>query len=300
MHIGPVRAEDLLNVFKYDSCHDHFHYSNYGNFSFTGLGTGELTGDGVVANAGKQAFCVESTSRYSNNEFAPLTHPYSCTFQGIQAGWVDEYRAGLDSQWVDITDIDIPEAGLTAELGFSTNPDEFLCEGELLLDENGDIIWIESGDFTADGDPIGKPACNVVDNEQANNIDSIEVTILPTGGFVTEPCQNGEIGPLRNCGFTQQTEILSCTPGQTVELTASIPVTAPFQVIRICEASAVLNTGTACTLRNSLTTRTIATGSAAISFTCPAFRSEDEPGGRYAIYTAPVFPDDDFATVTVE
>ena len=32
LHIGPVIAEDpLRNAFRYDSCHDHFHFSNYGS-----------------------------------------------------------------------------------------------------------------------------------------------------------------------------------------------------------------------------------------------------------------------------
>ena len=35
LDIGPVVAEDLDNhVFSYNPCHDHFHYSNYGEFSF--------------------------------------------------------------------------------------------------------------------------------------------------------------------------------------------------------------------------------------------------------------------------
>ncbi|MCB9006044.1 MAG: hypothetical protein H6656_01410 [Ardenticatenaceae bacterium] len=43
---------------------------------------------------------------------------FSCNNQGIQAGWVDEYGAGLDCQWIDITDIEIEgnDYGITAQL----------------------------------------------------------------------------------------------------------------------------------------------------------------------------------------
>jgi hypothetical protein len=37
-----------------------------------------------------------------------------------------------------------------------------------------------------------------------------------------------------------------------------------------------------------------------VTFTCPSPRTGGvaEPGGRYSVYTAPVFPDDPAATVT--
>ncbi|MCA9919608.1 MAG: hypothetical protein KC445_16735, partial [Anaerolineales bacterium] len=93
LDIGPVVAENpLTNMFEYNSCHAHFHFQNYGEFQL-----------GTTSQPSKQAFCVESTSRFSNNELSPLTHDFTCNNQGIQAGWVDEYGAGLDCQWIDIT-----------------------------------------------------------------------------------------------------------------------------------------------------------------------------------------------------
>ncbi|MDX1417731.1 MAG: lysyl oxidase family protein, partial [Candidatus Promineifilaceae bacterium] len=161
LEIGPVVAEDLENhVFTYSSCHDHFHYKNYGDFT---LGLEELPQNS------KQAFCVQSTHRFGNNESTPLVHDYSCRQQGIQAGWVDEYVAGLDTQWIDITDLDIPAAGLRVELTFTSNSDRFLCEGTAVLDENGDPVWEPSGYTTEEGESINRPQCDFSPDWEANN-----------------------------------------------------------------------------------------------------------------------------------
>lgn len=151
LHIGPVISEDpLRNAFRYDACHDHFHFSNYGIFSLD---------DVPGAVGGKRAFCVQSTNRFSNNEQSPLTHPYTCQFQGIQAGWVDEYGAGLDSQWIDITDIEVPDSSLTAQLTFISNSDQFLCEGTPILNDEGVLLWEPTGFRTETGLPISRPQC---------------------------------------------------------------------------------------------------------------------------------------------
>lgn len=72
---GSIVAENpLTNMFEYNSCHAHFHFQNYGEFQL-----------GETGQPSKQAFCVESTSRFSNNELSPLTHPYSCTNQVLRA-----------------------------------------------------------------------------------------------------------------------------------------------------------------------------------------------------------------------
>src|SRR5262249_10163214 len=104
------------------------------------------------------------------------------------------------------------------------------------------------------------------------------------GSYVTMPCSEGQIGPLRNCGFLMQSDLQHCTPGKTV----SLPWIAPKpEVVRVCEASASLGTGTACTFRGSLA-NSIVTSPAQITVACPMPRNEHEPGGLYSVYTAPV------------
>jgi hypothetical protein len=123
--VGSTRKGSPLrqhNVFEFSPCHEHFHFRYYGDFTL-GAGTAQATqGD-------KRAFCVESTQRHFNSETSPLVHPYSCQNQGIEAGWGDDYVAGIECQWIDITDMDIPEGGTTLPLRFEVNPEAFLCEG---------------------------------------------------------------------------------------------------------------------------------------------------------------------------
>lgn len=295
LHIGPVLGEDLeTNLFEYDACHNHIHYSNYGDFLF-----------GPDPKPNKRAFCVESTSRFSNNELSPLTHPYTCSLQGIQAGWVDEYGAGLDCQWIDITDATTAAAAepVTVPLTFRSNTNEFLCEGEPVLDENGERVWAFSGQYNEAGLPIAYPLCELSENWDVNNQGTADVLIPPSGSFVTQPCESGQTGPLRNCGFTAEEEALTCNPGEQVtmrcELTSSDPEAA-VQVVRVCEASAVLETGTACAYNAALANMLVGESTTEITFTCPLPRDAAEPGGLYAFYSAPIFTGDPSQSVSCE
>ncbi len=295
LHIGPVIGEDATNLFQYDSCHDHYHYSNYGEFLF-----------GLAPKPNKRAFCVESTSRYSNNEASPLTHDYTCTIQGIQAGWVDEYGAGLDCQWIDITDI-LPATAVTQTLPltFRSNTDQFLCEGQPILDENGEQQWAWSGLYTEEGLPIAYPLCDLIEDWDVNNEGTVQVVIPPTGSFVTDPCQSGEIGPRRNCGFTEQATDLTCAPGQQVrmrcEVTPEADAAPLAQAVRLCETSALLGTGTACTYEQALASLIVPENAPLeFNFTCPFIRDDQEPGGLYSFYTAPAFSDDPAQGVSCE
>jgi hypothetical protein len=286
LEVGPVVAEDPVNhVFEYNPCHDHFHYSYYGDFS---LGNEDLT------QSSKQAFCVQSTNRISNNETSPLTHNYSCRFQGIQAGWVDEYVAGLDSQWIDITDMDIPADGLEVDLTFTSNSDQFLCEGEAILDDSGDVIWEASGFTTEDGSSINRPKCDFIPDWDSNNRVTHTVAIPHKGNFVNEDCPDGPYSPLRNCGFEELTDIDTvCNPGTQVEQRFSLKDTASLQVARICEKSAVLGNGLACTFEVSLANVIIGGDPTVVNFVCPLIRDAEAFEGGYAIFAAPLWTKDD-------
>lgn len=298
-----IRSNPLNTMFQYNACHDHYHFANFGEFQL-----------GVNNQPSKQAFCVESTSRMSNNELSPLTHDYTCSNQGIQAGWVDEYQAGLDCQWIDITDLEFDGESLTMPLTFRFNQNGFLCEGQPVLNENGELMWEPTGERTVEGLPISRPQCNFVEGWDSNNEASRDVIIPVVGSFVTAPCTQGQIGPLRNCGFSLQPlpplptptpandeaaqPPLRCTPGQTVQLSCTLPANAQPQTLRICETSAALGVGTACTFETSLVNRVVGADGRDISFTCPLPRDANEPGGDYAFYVAPVFPEDALAQVS--
>jgi hypothetical protein len=290
--VGPVLAEDPEhNVFEYSACHDHFHYSYYGDFNFE---------SDSGATSSKQAFCVQSTSRYSNHELSPLVHNYSCRFQGLQVGWVDEYDAGLDAQWIDVTELEFEDEEQTGELIFTSNSDQFLCEGDPVLDEDGQPVWEPSGFTTEDGEPIDRPQCEFVDDWQVNNEGSLTVTIPAAGSFVTAPCTGPEVGPLRNCGFSEilPDEPAVCIPGDTVNLTAVAAAAAP-QVVRVCERSDALG-GVACVYEDALANVVVDEGDTAVTFTCPTVRDASETTGGYSLYTAPAWPADPVHQVTIE
>jgi hypothetical protein len=240
---------------------------------------------------------LQSTNRSANHEFSPLHNPYGgCDFQGVEAGWVDQYKIGLPCQWVDITDVDARRAR-TANLTFSSNPDGFLCEGEPVLDDNGDPIYDPTEFVNHDGEQVFRQRCDYEEGALDNNVDSYPVTVPRSGEtYVSLPCDRGQVGPLRNCGYALSQDALTCTPGERVRLSCTVASRGAPQVARVCERSAVLNTAMACTERMALTSQAI-DRSAILELTCPAART-GEPGGRYSIFAGAAFPDDARAAVT--
>jgi hypothetical protein len=284
IHIGkvsdPTNPWRLSNVFEFSACHQHYHFSHYGNFNYNG------------APGSKRAFCLEDTNRFHNDETTPLTADHqSCDYQGIGAGWGDEYEFGIPGQWVDITDVD---ASTPHDLTFQSNPDEFLCEGTPVLDANGVPIFDPTDFRNPAGDVVSRMRCNKPATWNSNNLGTLSFSTAQ-GSFVTEPCQNGENGPLRDCGFKALPKLRSCTPGSQVSLSCTVKGSA--QVIRVCEKSAALGTGVACTMLAS-SANAIDTGSQTVSFTCPAVRDSTTVAGGYSLYSAPVLSSAGAATVT--
>jgi hypothetical protein len=304
-HAGEL---DSHNLFEYSPCHNHYHFKYYGDFTWNG--------DRVVNS--KKGFCLQSTARTANREGSPLHNPFaSCDFQGVAAGWVDQYKAGLPGQWLDIT-------GFPAGRGvrsFRSNPNGFLCEGTF-VDEQGNpigpkdaVVWAPTGLVAENGEPVEAPLCALKSGWDSNNEDRTEDVIPPAGeGLITTPCTRGQIGPLRNCGFQLSTPRQACTPGQPVTLTLSVPADSAPQVARLCEFSHALDSPIACryedtwvplapgvsdqpyTLATAIVTPALP---ATVTFACPSERAGGtyEPGGAYSIYTGPVYPDDARAMV---
>lgn len=300
---------DEHNLFEYSACHDHYHFGYYG----------ELRWDGDDLVNSKQGFCLQSTARTANRETSPLHNAFGgCDYQGVEAGWVDQYKAGLPCQWVDVTDF-APGPG---ERSFNSNPRGFLCEGTF-VDEHGaplapgeEVVWAPTGLTAANGEPVEAPLCELRDDWDANNEHRVADEIPPLGeGLVTTDCTRGQLGPKRNCGFALATRAVSCTPGAPTTATFSIPRGAAPQVVRLCDYSHALGAPIPCrhedtwvplapgvsdqpyTLADAVVT---AERPVTLSFACPSPRTggEAEPGGVYSVYTAPVFPDDDAVVVT--
>lgn len=285
---GPT-LNDQYHIFEYSACHKHYHFMHYGSFS---IGNGE-------AATTKRGFCLQSTARFSNVEVSPLYHNYGgCEYQGVAAGWVDQYKIGLPCQWVDVTGIDTSNGPQTRSLTFHSNPDGFLCEGTPVVDANGNPVFEPTSFKTADGQVVSRQKCNFAPNWDANNVDSYSVSIPTAGeGYVTQECTRGQIGHLRNCGFKNTKSTISCTPGASTTVKCSLPSGGAPQVARLCDYSAALRTGIPCTFDSALASSTVA-GTTSISFTCPAAKSATEPGGAVSLYTGPVLDKDTSARVS--
>jgi len=298
---------DDHNLFEYSACHNHYHFKYYGAFSWQGS---------QVINQ-KRGFCLQSTDRVSNREDSPLNNPFGgCGYQGVEVGWVDQYKAGLPCQWLDLTDV----AAGNGSLGFTSNPDGLLCEGQFVnsngdpLGKNDPVVWADTGLVSETGESVQAPLCSLYSDWQANNAHQLPVTLKPHGeGLITTTCERGQIGPLRNCGFKKQTNKVTCSPGQTVRLSCTVPKSSTPQVLRVCEYSNALQTGIPCKYEDSWVPKargvsdqpytlanSLVDGATTVTFTCPAPRTTGapEPGGAYSLYTGAAYPSDASATVT--
>jgi hypothetical protein len=279
-------------AYELSECHNHYHFEYYGNFSF---------GSGESERIQKNGFCIESTDRLSNHESAPLWAGYDCHYQGVQTGWGDLYGSSLTCNWVDVTEVDTSSGPVTDMLTFVSNPDGFICEGTLVVDDAGEQVWEPTEYTTADGQPVDRPACEEAEGVEDNDTGSVEVTIPERGGFMTQSCaplRSHDLGPLRNCGFEMQDAMPSCTAGETVTLSCTGGDDARPQVVRICETSRALGTGVDCSFNDALANVVVEAAAATVTFTCPTMRDATEIGGEFAIYTAPAWEPDGAVAIT--
>jgi hypothetical protein len=289
--VGAVDADSPFvehNVFEFSACHEHYHYSHYGDFRY-----GQTQGD-------KRAFCIESTDRYFNTEQTPLAHPYSCDNQGIASGWGDTYIAGIECNWIDITDVSIPPAGTTKTLEFALNPDKFICEGAPVTNSQGEQLFTPTDEVSENGEPVDRPLCDFAQGYANNNLAQRQVSVPKDGGFITSDCTRSQAGPLRDCGFRERAENVSCSPGSQVKLKCRVDNGGSSQVLRVCENSRELGGVIACMYNEALTTSVVSSSWTNVNFTCPAARAGAETGGSYGYFTAPLLPTDGNRSVTCQ
>jgi hypothetical protein len=90
----PANHPDL---FHFSECHAHHHFDGYAEYAL------EDDQGMEVADGHKQAFCLLDWNSWAWP--SAFLGQYSCSSQGISAGWQDVYGLELDCQWVDITDV---------------------------------------------------------------------------------------------------------------------------------------------------------------------------------------------------
>jgi hypothetical protein len=278
------------HLYQFSACHGHYHFNYFATFTY-----------GKDPDLGsKRAFCLESVARYANHEHSPTWSPYNtCEYQGITQGWGDQYNAGIECQWIDVTTVDVSSGPVTRALGLRSNPEGFLCEGEPVLDAKGSVTWEPTKLKSSEGDTVDRPVCTERKGWDANNYGEHDVTLPVAGeGMITAPCERGQLGPLRNCGFSYDGKVAECEAGSSIRVNCTTKAGAEPQAVRLCEASKVLGAGVACVAADALASATIEGGATvSLSFTCPAARDAREPGGLYSMYVAALWPDDEMSDV---
>jgi hypothetical protein len=84
-------------LFHWGGCHGHYHFRSFAQYRLL-----DDTG-AVVRNGKKVGFCLMDTTRVQAG--ANPSPRYTCSQQGIQAGWADVYSSSLSGQWIDITGV---------------------------------------------------------------------------------------------------------------------------------------------------------------------------------------------------
>jgi hypothetical protein len=119
--IGPTPPPGVSSgVYVWSPCHMHHHVRGFEDYALEGAG-------GVVLAGHKQAYCLRDDVHETGGE----PKQFSCTDQGISAGWADLYQASLACQWIDVTDV--PPGQYTVHI--TVNPDHAFAESDYDDDE---------------------------------------------------------------------------------------------------------------------------------------------------------------------
>jgi hypothetical protein len=281
------------NLYYWDTCHQHPHFTGYAEYKL-----GNTLGH-------KQGFCIMATGREINARWSPIVNQnYDCLHQGITQGWSDAYNAGIPCQWVDVTALNTNNNPVTQNLVMDSNHKNWLCEGVVNRDANGNVIWVPTGEFTSTGQPIEKQSCTTTPGALNNNHDVVSATIPTKGkGLITQACKevNHYLGPNRDCELAIRSQTNACSAGNTVTLSCTVGANAKSQVLRVCEASVALQAGTACRFNDDFTLANVIVSPGAatqVSFTCPSARDAGEPGGLFATYSGPVWNFDSLSSIS--
>jgi hypothetical protein len=233
LYLGPpLRDNRPDGRFEYGACHAHYHFRGYADYRLMALGA-----DTEVARGHKQSFCLLDSARYM--DMGRALRPgevYTCTDQGIHAGWYDLYDRALDCQYVDITDV--PPGRYRVRVRIN----ELRGLTETSYDDNEAFREVEI------------PATDPVSNDP------------------TDACGADADGAERDCGWTID-RALTCTPGTrvTVGCNASCGAgsCAGNPVIRVCAGDGP------CRHSAALAENDDACGNScpSVSFMCPPFRN---------------------------
>ncbi len=112
------------NQFVWDLCHNHYHYSGYAVYELY-----DNNGNLMPEIGFKNGFCVLDLGCVTG------LAKFGCGNMGITAGCYDIYSAGLQCQWVDVTDVPAGTYHLVLKTNWDHDPD-MLGHYELAYDNN--------------------------------------------------------------------------------------------------------------------------------------------------------------------
>ncbi len=191
-------------MFEFGTCHNHWHLRGYADYRLFDMAGAE------VGRGHKQSFCLLDTARYMGmSTDIPAAERYNCSNQGIHAGWYDLYGRALDCQYVDITGV---PAG-TYRLRAQVNVERVVSESRY------------------------------DDNETFMTVVIPARPLAPDGGLLNDPtlgCGGPDEGLDRDCGWTVEGAVRTCTPGARVQIGCNAGCSPPIglcagdPMLRIC------------------------------------------------------------------
>ena len=239
-----------------------------------------------------------------------------CAFQGVAPGWIDQYQAGLPSQWLDTTDF---PAG-TGDRSFRSNPDGLLVRGDLrrtrraILSGRGTLVWRQTDLVAENGKPVEVRAVRAGPDWDANNDDSVKEKIAPprrgpdhvrVHSRADRPVAELRLrtnrapvraSPGRPRGHLSIPRERSATGGPHHRVLPRVGERHPRSLRGLVGSARTRGQRPAVDARQ----RGGDAGTTAVArlhLPGPRDGGAEEPGGRYSVYTAPVFPGDDPAAV---
>ena len=148
-----VVEEQLVSTFEYHPTHNHWHTADVASFE---VRQGSPTGQVVGGNSIKVGFCLLDLYNLTGN--APTSEKvfWDCytSYQGISAGWVDQYHQSTDGQQVELTGV--PD-GADYYLVSTTNPTSVFLEQSL----TNNTAWVK---FTLSADSNGNRKVTITDH----------------------------------------------------------------------------------------------------------------------------------------
>ena len=153
-----VVSERVVTTFEYHPTHNHWHTGQVALFE---VRRGSPTGPVVGGNSLKVGFCLIDLIKLDGNAPQKERIFWDCetSYQGISAGWIDQYHQSTDGQQVDITGL--PNAN-DYYLVSTSNPDGVF--DEVRTDNN--TAWVK---FSLTNGSNGNRKVTVLANSPCEN-----------------------------------------------------------------------------------------------------------------------------------